>query len=197
MTPVPALHAWVDESMHPASATLAEGVYLLAATVADPAVCGPVREELRRLLIGKSRRLHWRDQTPRRRRVIADTVAAFDVLHSVVVGAPIDPRRQERARRLCMERLLHELDSLGVDRVWAETRTQSLNERDRTLIAALRSRGAIPTSLTVEFIQPEQEPMLWPPDAVAGAIGMRRRGADDVPYERLRRGITEHSIRFD
>lgn len=32
----PALHAWVDESLHGAGGALAEGVYLLAATIADP-----------------------------------------------------------------------------------------------------------------------------------------------------------------
>ncbi len=35
MTVAPTLHAWVDESMHVAGRSLDEGVYLLAATVAD------------------------------------------------------------------------------------------------------------------------------------------------------------------
>lgn len=36
MNEPPALHAWVDESLHGAGGALAEGVYLLAATIADP-----------------------------------------------------------------------------------------------------------------------------------------------------------------
>ncbi|PRI11010.1 hypothetical protein [Leucobacter massiliensis] len=186
----------MDESIHTAGGPLAEGIYLLAATVADPAACEPIRDTLRGLLLGKSTRLHWYDQTPRRRRLIAGVLADLDVTHTIIVGAPIDPHRQERARRLCLERLLHELHSLGVERVWAETRTQSLNDRDRTMVAALRSRGAIPAHLAVEFAQPDQEPMLWLPDAVAGAVGMHHRGRDPEPYERLRHTITEHTIRL-
>lgn len=194
MTAPPTLHAWVDESMHTADGALADGFYLLAATVADPAGCEPIRDELRGLVLGKRMRLHWRDQTRRRRHVIADALAALDVTHTVVVGVPLDSHRQERARRYCLERLLHELHVVGVGQVWAETRTQSLNARDRTMVAALRSRGTIPASLSVEFAQPEQEPMLWLPDAVAGAIGMHRRGGDTEPYGRLREAITEHVI---
>lgn len=194
MTPTPVLHAWVDESVHTASGALTEGIYLLAATVADPEVCEPIRDELRRLLPGRLRRLHWRDENPRRRRIIAGALATLDVTHTVVVGAPIDPHRQERARRLCMERLLHELHRLGVGQVYAETRTPSLNRRDRDMLDALRQRHAIPESLAVEFIHPDNEPLLWLPDAVAGAVGMQRRGDDPEPYERLRHTITEHAI---
>ncbi len=114
MTSTAVLHAWVDESVHTAGGALAEGIYLLAATIADPVACGPIRDELRGLLLGRSRRLHWRDHTRRRRRLIAGTLAQLDVTHSIVVGAPIDPQRQERAHRLCMERLLHELAAVGV-----------------------------------------------------------------------------------
>lgn len=194
MTSTPVLHAWVDESMHTASAALPEGIYLLAATVADPAACDPIRDELRRLIPGRARRLHWRDENARRRRVIAGALASIDLAHTVVVGAPVDPQRQERARRLCMERLLHELHALGVGQVLAETRTESLNARDRTMIAALRSRHAIPATLSVEFADPEEEPMLWLPDVVAGTVGARRRGIDAAPWQMMRHTITERTV---
>ncbi|MFT3798733.1 hypothetical protein [Microbacterium sp.] len=108
LTSTPVLHAWVDESMHAPGGVLTEGIHILAAAVADPASCEPVRAELRRLLPGGARRLHWRDENPRRRRVIAAAVATLDVAQTVIVGAPLDQHKQERARRLCMERLLHE-----------------------------------------------------------------------------------------
>jgi hypothetical protein len=190
----PALHAWVDESMRVPSGSMRDGIYLLAAPVADPSLCDPIREQLRRLLTGRSRRLHWRNQTPRRRRTIAATLGGFDVAHTIIVGTPIDPKRQERARRYCLERLMFELDFLGVSRVWIETRSPSLNNADRTMLAALRSRGSLPATLTVDFALPDQEPMLWLPDAVAGAIGMHRRGDDRAPYDLLQPKLTEYTI---
>ncbi|MGO1627191.1 MULTISPECIES: hypothetical protein [unclassified Microbacterium] len=115
----------------------------------------------------------------------------------MVVGASIDVRKQERARRKCMIHLLHALFELGVSHVWAERRTPSLNQRDLQLINALRSQHAIPDKLHVDFTHPDQEPMLWLPDIVAGAIGLHHRGDDAMPYERLRAGVTEHVIRLD
>jgi hypothetical protein len=137
--------------MHSASATLPSGLYLLATTVADPGECEPIRDTLRGLLVGRTPRLHWRDQTPRRRRFIAGVLADLAVTHTVVVGMPLDQARQERARRQCMERLFHELHALAVVRVWIEARTASLNNRDQTMIAALRSRHVLPDSLTFDF----------------------------------------------
>ena len=188
------LHAWVDESMHVASAALPNGLYLLAATVADPAECETIRDVVRGLLVGRSPRLHWRDQTPRRRRFIANVLADIRVAHTVVVGMPLDQARQERARRQCMERLFHELHAIAVARVWLETRTASLNAHDRKMIDALRGRHIIPDAFTVDFAQPRQEPMLWLPDAIAGAVGMHYRQDDDEPYQALTARITEHAI---
>jgi hypothetical protein len=183
--------------MHSASATLPSGLYLLATTVADPGECDPIRDTLRGLLVGRTPRLHWRDQTPRRRRFIAGVLADLAVTHTVVVGMPLDQARQERARRQCMERLFHELHALAVVRVWIEARTASLNNRDQTMIAALRSRQVLPDSLTFDFARPVQEPMLWLPDAIAGAVGMHYRKDDDSPYQSIADRITEHSIRLD
>lgn len=140
--------------------------------------------------------MHWNDEGAKRRRAIAAALCESDVTHTVVIGTPVDPRRQERARRLCQERLLFELAVLGVTRARVESRTQSLNAQDKTLIAALRSRQAIPSSLTVEFALPSEEPMLWFADIVAGAVGLHRRRDDSEPYEWLRHQIAERDIRL-
>lgn len=147
-----------------------DGLYLLAAVVADPGLCDSVRDGLRSLVWKAAGRLHWRDETPARRRKIAELIGIQDVAHVVVVGAPVDYRRQERARALCLERLLFELDQLGVSQVWLETRHFALNERDLKLVEALRGRRSVSLGIRVEFARPKDEPMLWVPDAVAGAV---------------------------
>jgi hypothetical protein len=175
---------------------LPEGIYLLAATVADPDECEPTREVLRSLLPGKARRLHWHTEGGRRRRLIAAALAERPVRHTVVIGAPLDARKPERARRLCLERLLFELAALDVSQVWLESRTDRLNRADRTMAAALHSQGLIPKTFHVGFAAPTAEPMLWLPDVVAGAVGAHRCGGDDEPWQALRATIREIDLRL-
>src|SRR5690242_9902456 len=91
-----ALSAWVDESIVVTREGIG-GYYTMAATVADPATCEDLRDQLRALTVGRSGRLHWANE------------AAV-----VVVGSPLVGSKQERARRCCLERLLHELGVFGV-----------------------------------------------------------------------------------
>ena len=190
----PLEHAWVDESVLGWTPLLGGGLYVLAATVADPTVCEAARESLRHLLLGKSRRLHWTHESRDRRELIAETIAALSVTTTVVIGAPIDHRRQERARRLCMERLVYELEILGVSQLWIESRHDALNRRDQKMIDALRQRGTLSPKTSVGFARPYEEPMLWIPDAVAGAVGGARRGDTGRPREILDRVVREVEI---
>lgn len=176
------LHAWVDESMR-AARDGKDGLYLLAAVVADPGECDAVREGLVSLLLRGALRLHWRDETEMRRCKIAALIGSHDLAHVVVVGAPINHRRQERARAQCLERLLYELDQLGVSDVWLETRHSALNERDLRLVEALRGKRSVSLGIRVEFARPKEEPMLWVPDAVAGAVNAAASGADTGALE--------------
>ncbi len=179
------LHAWVDESMHSApDGRPGDGMYVLAAAVADPAACEPVRERLVHLVPSGKQRLHWRDEDDALRRQMAGAVGSCDLAHVVVVGSRFDNRRQERARRRCMERLFFQLESLEVSRVTLESRTASLNKRDQEMFAALRGCGAM-RGLRAEFGLPSAEPMLWVPDVVAGAVGLDRRGMGSEPLESI------------
>ncbi|MDL5487464.1 hypothetical protein [Microbacterium wangruii] len=103
----------MDESMRAAGDDIEGAVYILAATVADPAECDTIREALRDLKLGNGPKLHWKDENDDRRALIGAAVAEMPVMHTVVVGTPLDQRKQERARRKCMERLFYELHTLG------------------------------------------------------------------------------------
>ncbi|MEU4388988.1 hypothetical protein [Promicromonospora sp. NPDC023805] len=121
-------------------------------------------------------------------------IAEHDLVHIVVVGSPVDPRKQERARRQCLERLVFELGNMDVSQVWLESRTQSLNERDRRMFAALHAKHAMPVELHIDFALPTDEPMLWVADAVAGAVGQARRGVALDVRAALGTGIDEIDI---
>lgn len=175
---------------------MSDGIYLLVATVADPATCDPIRDTLRGRLVKRQPRWHWRTESAKRRLEMAEVIAGFSLAHTVVIGAPVNERRQERARRICMERLYFELHSREVDTVWVESRHESLNRRDREMVDALRGKGVIGESMRVEFALPKQEPMLWIPDAVAGAVGAFRKGEDQRARTVLGDAVEEISIRL-
>ncbi|MGH3974929.1 MAG: hypothetical protein ACRDS9_16615 [Pseudonocardiaceae bacterium] len=98
------------------------------------------------------------------------TIATLPALHLVVVRAAAD-ERSERRRRLCLRRLLCELDQAGVAQVVLERRQRRQDQADRQLLSALRS--AVRSGLRMAHAAGTGEPLLWLPDFVAGAV---RRG---------------------
>jgi hypothetical protein len=163
------LIAWVDESVI-VGGDDRPGSYTLAAVLADPAEVDDLRTQLLTLTERKIVRLHWVAESAKRRDLIAETVAALGVVAIVVVGTPVHRQKQERARRCCLERLLYELDQLGVSQAWLESRAPSQDKRDRSLVDSARRKGLLSHRTSIEFARPLQEPMLWLPDAVAGAV---------------------------
>jgi hypothetical protein len=109
----------------------------------------------------------------------------------VVIGVGADPARQERVRRKCLEELLFRLEKLGVSHVWLEAYTPSLNKRDSQMVDALRGAGAITKNIHVDLAYPNDEPMLWILDAVAGATGMARKGTEGAHSEAMQKVTTE------
>ncbi|WP_433011878.1 hypothetical protein [Kribbella sp. CA-294648] len=51
-----------------------------------------------------------------------------------------------------------------------------LDGRDRSLVDSARRTGLLSGRLAVDFALPVQEPMLWLPDAVAGAVTAAQLG---------------------
>jgi hypothetical protein len=159
-------HAWVDESIIYGSV----GRYILAAVIADPLGCDAMRDQLVAMRLGRRPRLHWYQEGSKKRDEVMRAIAGFDIDAVVVVGSPVDPKKQERARRLCMKRLLHRLDELEVSQVAIESRTESLDRRDLALIEMLRGSIGLSGRLRVATVDPINEPMLWTADVIAGAV---------------------------
>ena len=167
-----ALLATVDEAMR-------GRWYVLAAAIVSEADADRIRDQLRALLLRRQRRLHWREESRPRREKLVSAVLAVRCVVVVVVGVGMDERRQERARRQCLERLLWELDQRGVRRVIAETRHAERNATDIHAIGAFRRSGVVSPSLRFDHGQPVQEPLLWLPDIVAGAVLSGYTGKSD------------------
>lgn len=153
-----------------------DGTYLLVAVVAEVARCEEIRMTLRSLLYQRQERLHWRDEEAPRRTKIAGAVGGLDLAATVVIGTPLAKSKQERARRKCLETLLPNLEAMGVTHVVMEERTPSLVEADKKMLLAIRGKKLITRAIHVETARPKDEPMLWLPDAIAGAFGAARDG---------------------
>lgn len=163
--------AYADESI---ASTTEGGAYILAAATMDRRDCAAARYAVAAL--GRPRaRFHWRDARPDHRHEAVKIVGELAALHLVVIATHLDFRKQERARRFCLRRLLDELEDAKVDHLWLETRTQSLNARDVKTLDIFRS-SSTNTRIRVDHALPVHEPLLWIPDIVAGAINLALNG---------------------
>jgi hypothetical protein len=160
------LTAYVDESLRRRADDLS--VYAMAAVVVDSADHEALRATLKSLLLGNRRRLHWRDESPKHRIEIAEALASLPIEGMVVAHIHDRTTRHERARRLCLERLLHELGAGSAAGVVIESRSAE-DRLDRGLLTGLRRSRRVPLSMEVRWESPLDEPLLWSADAVVGA----------------------------
>lgn len=166
--------AWVDESG--SDHTKDPGTYVLAAAICTTEFEPEIREQIRRLLLPGQVKLHWRDESARRRTAIAHAVAACQLSHLVVVRAGGVDDRPERRRRRCLERLLFELELNAVTDVILESRGRADDRRDIELLNALRGQRQVSAALRLTHVVGRHEPMLWIPDAICGAVTSSRTG---------------------
>jgi DNA-binding GntR family transcriptional regulator len=158
--------AYVDESLR-----VRDGLYVLAAVIVADNDTEHQCQALRALLHRGQRRLHWRDESPQRRSQIIDVVRQLPHTGAVVIAIGMAPKRQERARRKCIERMLAELTGRGIASVVFERRHEELDARDRALVTALKRQRWQPAA---------DEPLLWLPDIAAGAAALAAIG--DTAY---------------
>lgn len=161
------LVAWGDESMRQ---NADPQMYLMCATVfgegAGSGLDGLVRAKPRGM-----RKLHWRDlREPEKARVV-EAMAAIPHWSTVVVATPLNGVRQERGRRKALEVLLQRLESEGVGLLNLESRWRQEDKADLDMVFALQNRRLI-SDIRVRHVTPgEDDPRLWMPDQVLGAVG--------------------------
>jgi hypothetical protein len=167
--------AYVDESLR-----VRAGLYVLAAVIVADAHADRHQEVLLALLHRGQWRLHWRDESSKRRSLLVSAVRQLPHTGAVVIATGVAPRRQERARRKCIERLLAELANQRIAAVVFERRHEELDAHDRAMVAALRRQRSVPAWLRVSWVAAADQPLLWLPDIVAGAASLAAAG--DATY---------------
>ena len=144
--------------------------YVLAAALCESGTLEMVRTDLVGLLLPGQAKFHWRDESDRRRRQIAEAIAQLPMRHLVVIRDLSPGERAERRRRHCLEPMLYELDELQVDMAIFESRGPADDRRDRNLLDAQRAKHAVSTDLRVDHVPGRKDPLPWIPDALCGAV---------------------------
>lgn len=154
--------------------------YVLAAGVCAPVDIDAARAAMEQLRLPGQLKVHWRDESHKRRRQVVETVAALPLQHLVVVRDGRVGEAGERQRRHCLERMLFELDQLQVDTATFESRGAADDRRDRAMLDALRARKVVTSALRVAHTPGPKDSLLWVPDIVCGAVTQQRTG--DAQY---------------
>jgi hypothetical protein len=155
----PGTTAYVDEAYELGRG----GAYVLAAVFLS-ADTADLRQELKDTLqMDGQQRPHFRKESHKRRRVLADAVASFGLPATAVVA--MSPTTAARSRGLCVARLAWEVTD--VDAIVFESRGPLADRHDATILAGIARHGP---RHTPSFVRAVDDPILWLADIVAGAV---------------------------
>lgn len=169
------LVAYVDESSARRGADHQE--YMVCAAIVDANDAEMVRKALYPLRLPGQIKLHWTDESNSRRMRIAKTIASIDSMQAIVTHRSAPSRKTERFRRKCLEQMYYELSDMQIQSVTLESRQEVQNRKDREHIVALQGQGQC-VGLRIQHARGGDDPLLWIPDAVLGALNSTHLGND-------------------
>lgn len=143
--------------------------YMLGAMVVK-GDCDRALSALAELKPPSAAKLHWRDMGHKAQRRSLEIISELDLTGTVAIARPLDGKRQERARRKCLEKLISSLEEAGGRSLVLETRDDDLDQRDIDFVKGAKASMRI-GSLTVVHANAATCPQLWIPDQLIGAMG--------------------------
>lgn len=143
--------------------------YLLGATVFESNPDATISALLS--LKGKqAKKLHWREMGRKAQADALRILGSSSARTTIVIAEGISTKRQERARKKCLESLLISLENKGILELVMESRHPKQDSGDVACAGYLRSTGAI-QSIRITHEPGKQNPRLWISDLVLGAYG--------------------------
>lgn len=149
--------------------------YILAAAVIDPEHVDDVRGMARRLKLPGARKAHWRDDSAKQHDAVIAMISQMPIEGVIVVRQGSSDEAPERRRRKCMEPFLTNVEEYGCNRLMLESRGPADDKRDRNLLDAMRAKHQS-GGLRLDHRRGPEEPLLWIPDALCGALTSSRIG---------------------
>lgn len=184
--------AFIDESG--SNSQKDPGTYIMAAGLVLEEEVDALRAVMAELRSPGQAKLHWRDESGRRRRLITEAIAVTKIEHLVVVTSDHrDTSRPARRRHLTLEVLLPELAALGVQQAIMESRGRHDDARDLDSLNLMRGTGFAVDGLRLHHRRGRHEPNLWVPDAVCGIVSANRCG-DSSLYSIIQHKVTALEI---
>lgn len=178
------LHAYIDESRLRLSPDDPTNLYIMVAVVVSSTDILDIQHRLRDLLPQGIPRLHWRNDRTALRRKHLDLLAELHHspgMDSLEAHATLSrAKREEAGRTLCLAALAERLAAQGVRELVIESRQDHQDVRDARVLLRARNDGAIPRGLQWRHGRPLAEPLLWPPDAIAGVVGPGQWGSGGI-----------------
>lgn len=160
------LTAYIDESARHRN----DGdscVYVLAAALVEDGQADELVSVLQSRPRSGAAKLHWKDQTAKQRTVTTEALVAVPLAGLVAVHFYDYQPQNERARRLCFNRLLVALaDEHGAEAAVFESRGEHRDKKDREGLTVLRKNGRVPRELSVSWVRGGEEPLLWAADCL-------------------------------
>jgi hypothetical protein len=184
--------ALIDES---APATV-QGVHYVisSAVIIDVEDLDHARDRIRKVTAGrKNERFHWSREGVEKREAMVTRVGELCDGMYTVIHHPVQATQQRAARRAALSTLMRVLADNGVPEAWIESRGPQ-DQADRQVILDGQRDGWIPSGFSYSFFG-KGEPLLWLPDAVAGAYSQAEIGKGDQYLLRLQQSVTEIDVR--
>lgn len=155
----------------------------MAAALVPNDVQAEARAQMSGLRRSGRTKAHWHDaRTRSEKRTLVDAVVEIPIRTLVVVRVDDPDMRIERRRRLCLERLLFELQQRGIAEVVAESRGPG-DRHDLDHLQALRSQKQVTTELRLRDLPGPVEP-LEPASGTISTSGSWRRQSTSSNAER-------------
>lgn len=156
--------------------------YLICAAIVPTVEEDLARTVLNALRLNSQKKLHWHQESPKRKLKIIETISQLNAVSLVVTHSERATKSNERFRRKCLELTYLQLMTLGVSAGVVESRTPHQDFLDEQHVLALRNKKVIDAQFRIDHVRGAHEPLLWIPDFVLGAVNEKRNG-DSRYYE--------------
>lgn len=130
----------------------------------------PELESIHRSLSGGPRKLHWREMGRKKQRDSLGVLAEIDSTDIVAFASPLAGKKQERARRKCLQAMIPHLEGRGIERLVLESRRPGSDKQDLDFVSYVRGSKLI-NSIRIEHEYGTKEPRPWVADLLLGAMG--------------------------
>jgi len=154
--------------------------YLLVAVIFDSRSLPSARKYVRSLRLPGQRRIHFRNESPERKKQVASKLAK---LPDEVICTESKNKVELDARKETLSQMFGELQRLGVARVVIE-RDVSVEAHDRRFIEMTLKMVGIST-LEYRHEDPHYEPLLWVADALAWVVSKNLESTFSATVRRL------------